>query len=354
MKERPFGKPEKLNVMWLLFQFLGLADALRSIHNLESPDPSADAGPGLRTPAQEARKSAWHHDLKPENILFYRESGDKHGRFMIADFGTGKVSTSRSRSMVTRSINGTLTYEPPEADYEGATSRPYDVWSMGCVFLELLIWAVLGFGSLEAFHSQRLAKRRPEAPKDIKDDSFWQYEGTHAQLRASVSTWLQKFTDETQNELLVPFQGALLSVCNLVTNMLNIDRKRRIKAVILWNTLDSIYKQTKIDLERQQQDSSLPRLSTKASEEQRTEPSSPTFRVHRTNSPATRSPWNIDAESLTIYPHDSSLARGHTRNNSASGTSEATSDLSSTHAQDGSSLHSHGSRRPSTPNTYNS
>lgn len=356
MRERPFGKPTNQNVLWLLLQFLGLADALRVIHNMESPSSSVDTNSGLLAPAQQARKSAWHHDLKPENLLYYREPGAKHGRFVIADFGSGKVSTYRSGSINTHSATGTPTYEPPEAEYEGATSRPYDVWSMGCVFLELLIWAVLGLESLEEFEGEREDKRFPDAPSASRDDSFWQFTGKKFQLRASVLLWFRKLSEADREEL-EPFQAALQSVRDLVMVMLNTDRERRIKAVNLWNTLESVYKQTKRDLGREQQEPFLLRLSMKAYEEQRPEPSSPTQIVHRTKSPVSRaSNPSMDPDYLLASPRALSSARGHGRNTSVSVLSDfseartrerSISDVSSTHVQDGSSLHSQESRRPS-------
>lgn len=142
MRWMQFGAPSNENIMWLLKQLRGLAEALKDIHNLSSIGsslPTPSPGPNLVAPQPQMRKSGWHHDLKPENILLYKSLGHERGTFQVSDFGSGKIHTYRSGSVNTRSPIGTLTYEPPEAKLEGATSRPYDVWSLGCVFLELLI-----------------------------------------------------------------------------------------------------------------------------------------------------------------------------------------------------------------------
>lgn len=136
------------HLLWLLEQFKGLGSALKQIHDLSVDDSVSK--PLLQPPsptAQRDHKSGWHHDLKPENILFFYESNPPRGSFRIADWGSGKVNTYRSGSIGTETPTGTLTYEPPEIMLEGKTSRPYDVWSLGCVFLELLVWALSGSGS---------------------------------------------------------------------------------------------------------------------------------------------------------------------------------------------------------------
>ena len=247
MEHQPFASPTKRMVLWLLAQFLGLSNGLRGIHHLSDPLVSTN----LLPPQQRPRQSGWHHDLKPENILYFKGLGPGAGSFKIADFGSGKVHTYRSGtgSQNTASPNGTLTYEPPEAMKEGKTSRPYDVWSMGCVFLEMLIWAVYDYDSVTSFGDSRDGKRFPD--HYLTDDAFWHMDNDrNIKRRPSVDEWLEKLNEELKSRNLQTLEPVLA----LVNRMLDTNNKDRIKAPNLWDTLDCIHKQTEIDLQSYKDD----------------------------------------------------------------------------------------------------
>ena len=249
MERHAFSSPTKRNVLWLLAQFLGLSNALRSIHNLSSPGTSTN----ILAPQQEPRMSAWHHDLKPENILYFEGLGPRAGSFKIADFGSGKVHTYHAGrgSSSTRSPNGTLTYEPPETAKGGASSRPYDVWSMGCVFSEMLIWAVHGYDSVRSFGDSREGRRFQDFV--FTDDAFWQMDITgNLQRRNTVDQWLEELRGELKRRNLQTLQEVLRLVHH---HMLDIDKHTRITALSLWDTLSRIETQTRVDLEAYEDDS---------------------------------------------------------------------------------------------------
>ena len=366
MRRNTFSKPTKRNILWLLEQFLGLSNALRQIHNLSDSGVASQTTANLSAPKQDIRKSGWHHDLKPENILYFKASGSEYGSFQIADFGSGKVHTYRSGSVNTRSPNGTMTYEPPEAAKEGATSRPYDMWSMGCVFLELMIWAFFGYTSVKSFESNRADRRFPGSI--IEDDAFWQIDvDGNIQFRTSVDEWLGKLKIELRRQHRNPF----LQVFDLVKDrMLDKERLTRISALDLWDTLHRIYTQTKIDLENVKSDDvpekaaregdlrSLPRLSIRAPDRRTPEVVSPAT-SQMLDSGASRAPHTLlstGVDYLTLSPQAVPSSRAHRRNSSASGYSDSSdirmrdrsaSTLSSTHAQSGSSYHSDRGRKPS-------
>ena len=268
-----FGTPTKGNIIWLLEQLRGLGEALKDIHNLSRLGLStlgSSPAPNLSAPQQQMRESGWHHDLKPENILLYKTRGSRRGTFQISDFGSSKIHTYRSGSINTRSPNGTLTYEPPEAKSEGATSRPYDVWSLGCVFLELLIWAILGPDSVEKFGNERLDRRYPGSKTDaVFDDSYWQMTQDGAiTVRNTVLQRIEILHRKVTFQPQQPFEAVL----KLILRMLDPNRRTRILALDVWNTLDNIYNETTLDLQNINDDalpegksdgppSLLPRLS---------------------------------------------------------------------------------------------
>ncbi|KAL9105839.1 MAG: hypothetical protein Q9227_009047 [Pyrenula ochraceoflavens] len=125
-------------VKQVIYQLRGLADAIHALHTYN--------GQG----------SYRHGDLKPENILLFTDSTPV-GTLKIADMGLAKhhdVATHLRQATSTR--YGTVRYEPPEvvthrlAD-EGR-SRLYDIWSMGCIVLELMIWMLYGYDYLKNFN----------------------------------------------------------------------------------------------------------------------------------------------------------------------------------------------------------
>ncbi len=251
MKWVQFRDPGKDNIIWLIRQFRGLAEAVKGIHDL-SGAAGADAlqsAPDLVTHPRGERRAGYHHDLKPANIIFYKATGN----FEISDFGSGKVHTYRSGSYNTSSPNGTPTYEPPEAAWPGGRSRPYDMWSLGCVFLELLVWAVLGFPAVEEF-SQKRFDRRFLASHDFEytDDAFWQkLPNGDITLRKSVEDCIRTLREAILLQRSQPFKEIL----DLIVKMLDTVKETRIPALDLYDTLDRIYKQKKIDLENFDNDS---------------------------------------------------------------------------------------------------
>ncbi|KAK3303131.1 uncharacterized protein B0T15DRAFT_513341 [Chaetomium strumarium] len=144
----------------VLVQLHGLADALHTLHSYKSnaaifmqggrpgnDDVFTIEGGGIR-----------HGDLKPENILRFATGDNDIGVLKIGDMGLAKhhgVNT-RLRNNVTSTKYRTARYEPPEVAVSPlsspATSRLYDVWSMGCIILECLIWLVWGNKELAAFN----------------------------------------------------------------------------------------------------------------------------------------------------------------------------------------------------------
>jgi serine/threonine protein kinase len=265
--------------LWLLEQFKGLASALKLIHDLSNEDTlTPTQSPRLQAlspilPGE--RRAGWHHDLKPENILYFWDTDPPHGTFRISDWGSGRVNTYRSgRTVFTPSPNGTLTYEPPEVLYEGKTSRPYDVWSLGCVFLELLVWALWDFQAVKAFGNERIDRRDLCSASTLRDDAFWQrLEGGNVVLRQSVKNWISKLEDTLQQ------QEALMAAFEVVRDMLDPRRNIRISARDADETLGRICVQALVGLEDDNsadadRDPRVPRLSLKAPDRRTSDPAS--------------------------------------------------------------------------------
>lgn len=135
-------------IRWLFEQLLGLSGAIEKLHN----------------PPDEPGGSCRHGDLKPENILCFcsvvPEAGDLPTdiKLVIADAGHARIheKATNLRGERTTTQAGTTTYTPPEVELEVRKnyprSRRYDIWSIGCMYLEFLIWILYGIRGLETFH----------------------------------------------------------------------------------------------------------------------------------------------------------------------------------------------------------
>ena len=104
-----------------------------------------------------------HGDLKPGNILCFAPTDENiFGTLKIGDWGLAKFHSEATalrgeRGVATATKYGTPLYEPPEVDLGKVKllGRQYDVWSIGCVILELIIWLLYGHCSVIAFRCQR-------------------------------------------------------------------------------------------------------------------------------------------------------------------------------------------------------
>ncbi|KAI8680642.1 Protein kinase domain-containing protein [Fusarium sp. Ph1] len=122
---------EKLYVIWMFKQLKGLADAIERLHN---------------------QKTCRHGDLKPENILcFSQDTSDGSStpgvRMVITDVGLAKDHAERTRfRQATNTKVSTKRYSAPEMDVypDAPLSRRFDIWSMGCILLEFVIWILYG------------------------------------------------------------------------------------------------------------------------------------------------------------------------------------------------------------------
>ncbi|KAF4336071.1 kinase domain protein [Fusarium beomiforme] len=155
-----FRQPLTANLVKDAFkQLLGLSEALDQVHNPR---------------AQSANGHFRHGDLKPENILWFKDPTDKRkiGILKIGDWGLAKQHQdfTQIRTKQTTTGFGTRRYEPPEEETikdnnlvvpDAQTvlgrivrkrSRLYDVWAMGCIWLEFLIWLMYGHDGLTRFN----------------------------------------------------------------------------------------------------------------------------------------------------------------------------------------------------------
>lgn len=194
------------STLWMLGQLEGLTCGLYEVHHFkidkvkttlspaQPPDPTRLLVPGISV-AEEDYRYGRHGDLKPENILWSNEleGVDNMGVLQIADFGLGRFHGRASRSqMLAKSSIASPTYEPPEIPLNAKVSRAYDIWSLGCVFLEFITWCLGGKRLLSEF--ERL--READGGDDTSNDKFftvinYNKPGQDAVVRREVLDWIQ-------------------------------------------------------------------------------------------------------------------------------------------------------------------
>lgn len=72
-----------------------------------------------------------HQDIKPQNILV------KGHRALLTDFGISRCWEGLTRGTTTADMGRTWVYAAPEVARGGPKNHSADVWSLGCVFLEM-------------------------------------------------------------------------------------------------------------------------------------------------------------------------------------------------------------------------
>lgn len=192
-------------ILWMAQQCEGIAGGLYKIHRYESnsnprpnlaPKDEGSLGQNLTViasyaPAQTmTRLFGRHGDIKPANILWFRDPDDANskGILKITDFGLAEFNAVHSRSYKPKSkVANTANYRPPECDLQGELIGPsYDIWTMGCVYLEFVTWLLGGWTLVEDFTRKRVSFDRA---LHMPTDTFFEIEeGTEkAKIKSSVT-----------------------------------------------------------------------------------------------------------------------------------------------------------------------
>jgi len=91
-----------------------------------------------------------HRDIKPQNILV------KADRVLLADFGIAYSWENLHRATTTADSGKTLIYAAPEVVRVEPRNESADVWSLGCVFLEMVV--VIKGGTVDEMRREWYAK----------------------------------------------------------------------------------------------------------------------------------------------------------------------------------------------------
>ncbi|KAL0769003.1 hypothetical protein CaCOL14_008311 [Colletotrichum acutatum] len=199
--------PRKLDadfVGWVFGQLCGLASAMNKLHSTKD-------------------SACRHGDLKPENILCFENTrtSDPFSQpfLVIADVGLAKVHilATEMRNEATRTMSGTVMYEPPEAvllfTKKQPRSRRYDVWSIGCIYFEFLIWLLYGKAELVRFGDDI-------AHPVNRTRQFFDVHGSGVAGAASIKPGVQKWIDWIRRDPRCPPNTAIRKLLELICTRL--------------------------------------------------------------------------------------------------------------------------------------
>ncbi|KAK4160433.1 hypothetical protein QBC43DRAFT_325508 [Cladorrhinum sp. PSN259] len=177
---------EQPALRWVIQQCKGIADGLRRVHSYRNTEEGGEI-------------YGWHGAIKPEHILVCKNQGnpEDRGRLVLTDFGLTGFDKNTADTFIPEQKP---TYRPPEfhMKHHAAMFRSFDIWSLGCVFLEYITWYLGGWTLLNAFVQRRKA---PDVLiYGFKSDQFFELvreQGkTNDTILARVKTEVIKFIDD--------------------------------------------------------------------------------------------------------------------------------------------------------------
>ncbi|KAK7743284.1 hypothetical protein SLS53_004369 [Cytospora paraplurivora] len=170
----------------------GIVDAVAFIHDPGVLDPSSAGVYGR------------HGDIKPENVLWFkkRQNSGRMGALVLSDLGLADTHRVQSRSNIPgHAIPTTPNYRPPECDMDGDKghiSRSFDIWTLGCLFLEFLVWALRGWEGRQNFRFDRCKTAYLNGETDVYFD-IRRSEGD----KADVEFFFEVKEQVTKDEMLI-------------------------------------------------------------------------------------------------------------------------------------------------------
>ncbi|KDN67571.1 putative protein kinase domain-containing protein [Colletotrichum sublineola] len=216
---------------WMLQQCRGIANAVKRIHGLatwQKQERKRSSASGTEEEEDLVKDWGRHGDIKPSNILWFSTYGDDRDHLVVADLGLTRYHSRLTRSRVSRVDGFTGTYRAPEVDLGYLISSKYDIWSLGCVFLEFCIWYLLGAGDIEAFESERRHHHRQKEGREPGefDNSYFMMDVSSGRKEAMLNPAVEKWVSKLKAlESCPPFAHQMLDL--VTSQMLVINPKER-------------------------------------------------------------------------------------------------------------------------------
>ncbi|ROV89857.1 hypothetical protein VMCG_09505 [Cytospora schulzeri] len=206
-------------VCWLAQQCQGLAYGLEGVHNTNMTAEDAGAFSSLGTPPTSAhivgsgpsvedndgKDYGRHGDIKPQNILWFKQDDNSFdlGNLKLSDFGLTDFHRALTTKVDPKGVRATPTYSAPERETDEKLSRPFDIWSLGCIFLEFVTWLLRSVEGLDEFTSERSRDGGSRDPRFSLDNFYRiirEQEQTRAEVKPSVLLQARFYIPESRFE----------------------------------------------------------------------------------------------------------------------------------------------------------
>ncbi|KAI3336767.1 kinase-like domain-containing protein [Xylariaceae sp. AK1471] len=276
--KNPEPSHDRDTLLWMARQCMGISRALSHVHqhathswsslmepagSLRSPSHRpfiAPEQPGLsRAPRLELNQAhhrfyGLHGDIKPSNLLWFPNCADQNGMgtIKISDFGTGEFSRTKSTRRPSDSISYTPSYQAPEGNNPGpeiSMSSSYDIWTLGCLFLEFITWYIGGWKLLKEFQQRRRRSNHSvhhnDAFFELTDDLGGGIDGHgplhYAKLKPVVIEHFEKLRKSPKSSLFINDLLAIIERDMLIVEPRGVwDERCRINCIGVIHHLDGL------------------------------------------------------------------------------------------------------------------
>ncbi|ORY06763.1 hypothetical protein BCR34DRAFT_590512 [Clohesyomyces aquaticus] len=218
-------------------QLLGISRALSKIAGV----PSKVSSPSSHRDSGAAKWFGFHFDLKPANILI-----EDDGTWLITDFGQATFTYSTSATPRVAHGGGTDAYAPPEIDnLEEQFRRRYDVWSLGCIFLEVTTFLILGYDGLKGcvdFEGLDQARREKDGWSRGPPDARFFYrteKGGQYRVKQAILNFMEGLKKQVEIRG-QQTQKFIEEILELIRQMLQVDPEDRLDIGEVIRILDDI------------------------------------------------------------------------------------------------------------------
>ncbi|KAI8680664.1 Protein kinase domain-containing protein [Fusarium sp. Ph1] len=148
-EKNPSNPTSRDDFYWFIQQCEGLARGLCKVHKDGSWPPRC--GSSGDTSESDARNRGRHGDIKPENILWSESEGTSRAHLVVADFTLMRFHFVDTVDYTEASKVGfTGAYCSPELEAGSHTivNQKFDIWTLGCVYLEFITWYLIGYDAI--------------------------------------------------------------------------------------------------------------------------------------------------------------------------------------------------------------
>jgi serine/threonine protein kinase len=207
-------------------EMLGVARALNRIINNVSDATGKNSMYG------------YHFDLKPANVLI--EDVPEGAKFLISDFGQATFKNVDGDSKIS-GVGGTEAYAPPEVDQGHIKrNRKYDIWSLGCILLEVCAFVVEGYAGVKQFDEVR---QSVSPSTGCRDDYYWhRLPGPRYELKPQIVLWMDSLSNSNsvRNQRTCHF---IKDIMALLRKMLEVNMELRMASETVYAKLSLLLDQ---------------------------------------------------------------------------------------------------------------